>query len=100
MYCSRVFSLIILFSPLLLPTVTTNNRPETVRSRQASNNLKQTTVLEHGETVLEGTATGSDAASGVAKVFRNLDEITQMKKGDILVADMTDPDVSFLFLSV
>jgi len=67
-------------------------RPETVRSRQKSGSLRQTTVTSHGETVLEGTAIGSDAATGVAKVIRSLDGISQMRKGDILVADMTDPD--------
>jgi len=67
-------------------------RPETVRSRQDSGALSQTTVTGQGETVIEGTAIGSDAAVGQARVIRNLAEIAEMKRGDILVADMTDPD--------
>jgi len=67
-------------------------RPETVRSRQAQGALKQTTVSETGETVLEGSAIGSDAVTGTARVIRHLHEISQMRKGDVLVADMTDPD--------
>ena len=67
-------------------------RPETVRSRQAADNLKHTTVTHHGEPVVEGTAIGSDAAHGKARVIDSVDEISTMQPGEILVADMTDPD--------
>lgn len=67
-------------------------RPETVRSRQSSGSLKQTKVTEHGETVLQGTAIGSDARSGKVRVIHELADISEMRPGDILVADMTDPD--------
>jgi pyruvate,water dikinase len=67
-------------------------RPETVRSRQNVNSLKQTLVTDNGETVVDGTAIGSDAAAGKARVIQDLADIAQMEKGDILVADMTDPD--------
>jgi pyruvate, water dikinase len=67
-------------------------RPETVRSRQTKGIMTQTIVVDHGPSVLEGTATGSDAASGVVRVIDNVAEISQMRPGEILVADMTDPD--------
>lgn len=67
-------------------------RPETVRSAQQANLLKQTQVTAHGETIIEGNAIGSDAACGVARVIRDVSEISTMKPGEILVADMTDPD--------
>jgi pyruvate,water dikinase len=67
-------------------------RPETVRSRQHQEALRQTVVTEHGESVIEGTAIGSDAASGRVLVIEDLADISKMKKGEILVADMTDPD--------
>jgi pyruvate,water dikinase len=67
-------------------------RPETVRSRQMEGSLKQTIVKEHGNMVLEGSAIGSDAASGTVRVIKDLSEMSQIKPGDILVADMTDPD--------
>jgi pyruvate, water dikinase len=55
--------------------------------------LTQTTVEKNTkETVLDGTAIGSDAASGVVRVIQDLKDISKMKKGEILVADMTDPD--------
>mmetsp|Transcript_284 Transcript_284/g.541 ORF Transcript_284/g.541 Transcript_284/m.541 type:complete len:887 (+) Transcript_284:327-2987(+) len=67
-------------------------RPETVRSRQERGSLRQTIVTDHGPTVLMGTATGSDAASGKVRVINDLKDISNMKRGEILVADMTDPD--------
>ena len=71
-------------------------RPETVRSRQAAGCLKQTVVKNEGELAIVGTAIGSDAASGKARVIQSLVDISQMQEGEILVADMTDPDwVSF-----
>ena len=70
-------------------------RPETVRSRQTQATLRQTVVEEHGDTVVEGTAIGSDAATGPVRVIEDLADISRMKKGEILVADMTDPDCKF-----
>lgn len=67
-------------------------RPETVRSAQMANVLKQTQVTEHEAPILEGSAIGSDAASGKARVIRDVSQISQMQPGEILVADMTDPD--------
>lgn len=67
-------------------------RPETVRSRQAADNLKHTQVSHHGPAVLEGTAIGSDASHGKVRVIDSVDEIATMQPGEILVADMTDPD--------
>ena len=66
-------------------------RPETVRSRQHGV-MTQTVVTDHGEFVVEGTAIGSDAAVGKVRVINELAQISQMQKGDILVADITDPD--------
>jgi len=67
-------------------------RPETVRSRQKSGCLSQTQVKSHGDTVITGTAIGSDAATGKVHVINDLSEIATFKPGQILVADMTDPD--------
>jgi pyruvate,water dikinase len=67
-------------------------RPETVRSRQDAGNFVRTKVLSHGDCVIQGTSIGSDAATGKARVIQNLDQISDMQPGEILVADMTDPD--------
>jgi len=67
-------------------------RPETVRSAQKANLLKQTQVTEHNPPIIEGSAIGSDAASGRVRVIRDVSEMSSIKPGEILVADMTDPD--------
>jgi pyruvate,water dikinase len=68
-------------------------RPETVRSRQAINALTQTSVMKNvKESILDGTAIGSDAATGEACVIKDLADISKMSEGKILVADITDPD--------
>lgn len=72
-------------------------RPETVRSRIGQGALTQTIVKKTGKTVVEGTAIGSDAATGTVRVIHDLRDMSQMRKGDILVADMTDPDCKFAF---
>ncbi|KAL7548672.1 hypothetical protein ACHAWF_011946 [Thalassiosira exigua] len=64
-------------------------RPETVRSAQASNLLKQTQVTEHEPPIVEGNAIGSDAASGKARVMRDVSQLSTMKPGEIIVAGMT-----------
>lgn len=67
-------------------------RPETVRSRQKEGSLKSVSVAGHGPEVLGGVAIGSDAAHGTARVITDLGAISTIKPGEILVADMTDPD--------
>jgi pyruvate,water dikinase len=67
-------------------------RPETVRSLQKQGAMTQTIVSGGGKALVHGTAIGSDAATGKARVIHKLEDISQMQKGDILVADMTDPD--------
>jgi pyruvate,water dikinase len=67
-------------------------RPETVRSRQKEGCLTSVSVAGHGPEVIEGVAIGSDAACGKARVITDLAAIATMKPGEILIADMTDPD--------
>ena len=42
--------------------------------------------------VAEGRAIGQKIGSGVARVVRSLDDMSRVQPGDVLVADMTDPD--------
>jgi len=67
-------------------------RPETVRSRLEVGALTQTIVEDKGPIAVEGTAIGSDAAVGKAHVILNVKDISEMQPGDVLVADITDPD--------
>lgn len=67
-------------------------RPETVRGRQMQGSLRQTTVTKQGPVVVEGTAIGSDAAAGTVRVIDDVADIATMQEGEVLVADITDPD--------
>jgi pyruvate,water dikinase len=67
-------------------------RPETVRSRGKATEVERYHLLSRGEVLSEGRAIGHKIGSGVARVVRNLSEMSQFQPGDVLVADMTDPD--------
>jgi len=66
-------------------------RPETVQS-QVTNQVERYTLQERGEVLAEGRSIGQRIGSGTARVIRSLDEMDQVQPGDVLVADMTDPD--------
>ncbi|MFD1007362.1 phosphoenolpyruvate synthase [Oceanisphaera ostreae] len=67
-------------------------RPETVRSRQDSNVLERFALSEQSEVIVEGRAIGHKIGAGPAKVIASLDQMDEVKAGDVLVTDMTDPD--------
>nr|WP_319783902.1 phosphoenolpyruvate synthase [Oceanisphaera sp. IT1-181] len=67
-------------------------RPETVRSRQDSNVLERFALSEQGEVIVEGRAIGHKIGAGPAKVISSLAQMDEVKPGDVLVTDMTDPD--------
>ena len=70
-------------------------RPETVQS-QATNVVERFSLDKAGRdaaTVLaEGRSIGSRIGAGKAKIIMSLDDMDQIKPGDVLVTDMTDPD--------
>jgi pyruvate,water dikinase len=66
-------------------------RPETVQSR-ATNQVERYKLKQRGEILDEGRSIGQRIGSGPAKVIRSLDEMDKVQQGDVLVADMTDPD--------
>ncbi|WP_394202105.1 phosphoenolpyruvate synthase [Shewanella waksmanii] len=67
-------------------------RPETVRSREDVQLIERYNLKTKGEVVSEGRAIGHKIGSGVAKVLASIDDMDQIKEGDVLVTDMTDPD--------
>ena len=66
-------------------------RPETVQSR-ASQSIQRYTLRDSSEIVITGRAIGHKIGAGTAKVIRNVEEMNRIETGDVLVADMTDPD--------
>ena len=67
-------------------------RPETVKSRARATRIERYALKSRGEVLSEGRAIGQKIGSGVARVVRTLAEMSQFQAGDVLVADMTDPD--------
>ncbi len=67
-------------------------RPETVKSRAKATQIERYTLRQRGEVVCEGRAIGQKIGAGVARVVRSLDDMARVQPGDVLVADMTDPD--------
>ncbi|MDI6716052.1 MAG: phosphoenolpyruvate synthase [Actinomycetota bacterium] len=45
-----------------------------------------------GEVILEGIAASAGMASGIVKIVRSKEELDKVKKGDVLVTPMTNPD--------
>ncbi|MEE4186707.1 MAG: phosphoenolpyruvate synthase [Gammaproteobacteria bacterium] len=66
-------------------------RPETVQSR-AAQSIQRYTLRDKGPIVTQGRAIGQKIGSGRAKIIRNAGEMNRINAGDVLVADMTDPD--------
>jgi pyruvate,water dikinase len=67
-------------------------RPETVKSRAKTTQIERYHLAGRGEVISEGRAIGQKIGSGVARVVRNLAEMSKFQAGDVLIADMTDPD--------
>merc|ERR1719265_2216415 len=68
-------------------------RPETVASQMKVGVLEEYKMLEKGgEVICEGRAVGKRIGSGKVNVLSSIDEMSSFTEGDILVADMTDPD--------
>ncbi|HJW56133.1 MAG TPA: phosphoenolpyruvate synthase [Burkholderiaceae bacterium] len=68
-------------------------RPETVKSHQKSTDMQQRFKLKGTGTVLAaGRAIGQKIGAGPVRVIRDPSEMERVQPGDILVADMTDPN--------
>ena len=66
-------------------------RPETVQSK-VSNYFERYTLKEKGELIVSGKSVGQKIGTGTAKVVKDISEIENIRPGDVLVTDMTDPD--------
>jgi pyruvate,water dikinase len=66
-------------------------RPETVQS-QSSNVMERYDLQGESASLIEGRSIGSKIGSGTAKIIMSIDDMDQIKPGDVLVTDMTDPD--------
>jgi len=67
-------------------------RPETVKSRGRATQVERFHLKSKGKVVAEGRAIGQKIGAGTARVIRSLKDMNRVQAGDVLVADMTDPD--------
>ncbi|MBR9677312.1 phosphoenolpyruvate synthase [Candidatus Woesearchaeota archaeon] len=67
-------------------------RPETVHSQQNHNILKKYVLKGRGRTLICGQSVGERIGVGEANVIKDVHDIHQFKKGQVLVTEMTDPD--------
>lgn len=68
-------------------------RPETVRSRENIDILEEYVLQEKApQPLITGSPVGSKIGGGKARVILDVKGMSQFKRGEVLVTDMTDPD--------
>ncbi len=67
-------------------------RPETVQSRANKQVLERFELKQKSNVIVTGRSIGQKIGKGTAKIIKNISEMSHLKAGDVLVADMTDPD--------
>jgi len=66
-------------------------RPETVQSR-AGKEIERYALSQTSNVLVEGRSIGQKIGAGPARVISSIAQMDQVKEGDVLVTDMTDPD--------
>jgi pyruvate,water dikinase len=67
-------------------------RPETVKSRTSNTLMERYLLKEKGKVLCEGRSIGQRIGSGPVRVITGIAQMEQVRDGDVLVTDMTDPD--------
>jgi pyruvate, water dikinase len=67
-------------------------RPETVHAIDENEFLGVYELLEKSKILLNGTAVGTKIGAGAVRILKDANELSSFKSGEVLVADMTDPD--------
>ena len=66
-------------------------RPETVQSR-AGRTLQRYTLQQRSKVLIEGRSIGQRIGAGPCRIINDPSQMARVQPGDVLVADMTDPD--------
>ena len=66
-------------------------RPETVQSR-AGRTIQRFTLKSRSKMLVSGRSIGQRIGAGNARIIKDPKEMSRVRAGDVLVADMTDPD--------
>ncbi|WP_276370197.1 phosphoenolpyruvate synthase [Chryseolinea sp. H1M3-3] len=67
-------------------------RPETVHGRQKKLSVKEYSLETTALPILSGKAVGSSIVSGKVRIVKSLADGNKVEHGDIIVADITNPD--------
>jgi pyruvate, water dikinase len=67
-------------------------RPETVQSRAGRTVQRFALKGKKSKVLASGRSIGQRIGAGPARIIRDVKEMTRVQSGDVLVADMTDPD--------
>ncbi len=67
-------------------------RPETVQAIADKNIYREYRLLKKGPVVIMGTAVGTKIANGKARVIKDVKNLSNFQKGEVLVTEITDPD--------
>jgi pyruvate, water dikinase len=67
-------------------------RPETVQSRTPAGSVQRYRITHRGPLLSEGRAIGQKIGAGPVRVLQSVDSMHEFVPGEVLVADMTDPD--------
>ncbi len=67
-------------------------RPETVQSRESRGVLTRFRLEGSGPVLVTGRSVGQRIGAGAVRIVHSPRDMNRVEKGDVLVADMTDPD--------
>ena len=67
-------------------------RPETVHGRDRGQTIERFHLGSEGKVLVTGRSVGQRIGTGTVRIVRSAAEMERVGEGDVLVADMTDPD--------
>ena len=67
-------------------------RPETVKSQESRDKVEKFALKSYGKVLASGRAIGQKIGVGPVRVVNDPAEMNSVRPGDVLVADMTDPN--------
>ncbi len=67
-------------------------RPETVQSRSNVNVIERFELKQTSNVITRGAAIGQKIGAGKAKIIDQIEDMDELREGDVLVTQMTDPD--------
>lgn len=67
-------------------------RPETVEARKDGKVLEDYVLLEKGKVLAKGASVGRKIGQGKARFIKDPSQLSDFQKGEVLLAEITDPD--------